>query len=170
MPLVPFDTLPDEARLWVFAADRPLTGSDAEALLERVDAFLLGWEAHGAPLTAGRYWQDDRFLMVAVDERSTPSSGCAVDALVSELKAFEQEVGCGLTDHGAVHRRGEDGQVIREARPAFAQQVASGEVTPQTPVFDATLTRLTQLRRGEFEVPAERAWHRRAFFRSALAD
>ena len=49
MPAVSFDRLPDDARLWVFAAARPLDGEQQRALLARADAFLDRWAAHGAP-------------------------------------------------------------------------------------------------------------------------
>lgn len=165
MPKVPFDSLPDDARLWIFPADRPLTGSDAERLLTRVDAFLADWKAHGQPLTAGRDWRDDRFLLVAVDERSAPPSGCSIDALLGVLKALEPELGMTITDHGHVQYRDDGGEVAYATRGDFARLAEEGTVSADTRVFDATLTRLGPLREGRFEVPARESWHRRAFFR-----
>ena len=51
MPIVPFETLPDSARIWVFASDRPLLGATADTLLAAVDQFLADWSP--APLRAG---------------------------------------------------------------------------------------------------------------------
>ena len=62
-----FERMPDRARLWVFASERPLPAHERAALLARVDGFLSRWKAHGAPLAAGRAWLHDRFLAVAVD-------------------------------------------------------------------------------------------------------
>src|SRR5688572_24620362 len=68
MPIVPFDSLPDSSRIWIFGSDRPVTGPAAEQLLAEVDRFLDGWRAHGEPLRCGRLWADDRFLVVGVDQ------------------------------------------------------------------------------------------------------
>lgn len=170
MPRIPFDQLPDDARLWVFPASAPLDGPAEETFLARVDAFLHDWRAHGHPLTVGRDWREGRFLFVGVDERSEPPSGCSIDALLGVLKGLEGELGVGLTDHARVPYRTPAGGVVSVTRADFARGVQEGEITPATPVFDTTLTRLDALRRGRFEVPASDAWHRRAFFRDTGAS
>ena len=67
MPRVAFETLPDDARLWVFCAGRQLTGAEQTRLLAEVDAFLDQWGAHSQPLAGGRDLRYDRFLFVAVN-------------------------------------------------------------------------------------------------------
>lgn len=165
MPRVPLDQLPDDARLWVFAADEPVVGEAAETLLARVDTFLEQWSAHGHPLTCGREWRDDRVLIVAVDEASAPATGCSIDAMVRVLKQCEAEFGVPLTDHAHVIWRDEQGRVTTASRPMFAALARDEEVTPATVVFDTTLTRLGDVRAGRLEVPAGQSWHRRAFWR-----
>jgi hypothetical protein len=86
MPHVDINALPDDARVWVFAADRPVTGPAAERLLSAVDGFLDDWAAHGQPLTCGRDWREDRFLAIAVDQRDAHASGCSVDGLFRVLR------------------------------------------------------------------------------------
>ena len=103
--------------------------------------------------------------MVAVDERTAPPSGCSIDALVRELKDLEGRLGVPLVDHHAIWYR-EGKEVRRVERPAFRALAEAGEVSPATVVFDNTVTRLGQLRSGQWERPAEDAWHGRAFFRA----
>src|SRR5438046_7793258 len=105
MPQVAFSALPPHARLWIFAAERPLVGADAKTLLEQVDAFVSGWKAHGAPLTAARDWRYDRFLLVAVDEQAAGASGCSIDALTHSLKQLESTLGVALLDSAPVYYR-----------------------------------------------------------------
>ena len=166
MPRIPFDQLPDDARLWVFAADAPITGAAAERLLGQVDAFLEQWNAHGHPLTCGREWAEDRVLLVAVDEASAPASGCSIDSMVRELKGLETELGVTLTDHAHVLWRDDAGAVRAANRAEFAGLASGEQVTPDTRVFDTTLTRLSDVRAGRLEVPARESWHRRAFWRN----
>ena len=54
MPLVPFESVPDDARVWVFGSDSPLDPPGARRLLADVDAYLAQWNAHGSPLTCAR--------------------------------------------------------------------------------------------------------------------
>lgn len=165
MPQVAFDALPDDARLWVFAAAESLDDAARADLLGRVDAFLEGWNAHGHPLTAGRRWLEDRFLLVAVDEATAPPSGCSIDALHRILKSFEDERGVGLTDHAHVVYRDTAGTVARASRPDFARMARDGVVDLDTVVFDTTVTRKSAVDDG-FEGPAGATWHRRAFWRN----
>ncbi len=165
MPKVEFDVLPDDARLWVFPVTSPLAADDEARLLAGVDAFVDQWKAHGVPLRAGRAWREGRFLLVAVDPHSEPPSGCSIDALLRELKGFEAEVGVTLTDHASVFYRDGGGRIQAVTRAAFRALARDGAVTPDTAVFDTTLTRVDQLRAGALEAPARETWHGRAFFR-----
>ena len=48
--LVPFSTLPDHARVWIYPASRPFTVSEKEEISETLTQFLNQWAAHGSPL------------------------------------------------------------------------------------------------------------------------
>ena len=166
MPQVKFDKLPEEARVWIFSAERSLNAGEKDRLLAHVDGFIGQWAAHDTPLTAGRELRYDRFLFVAVDQRMAGPSGCSIDALVRRMKGLEQELGVELVNHAPVVFRAE-GEIRRVRRDQFAALASAGEVGPQTTVFDNTLTRLGDVRAGRWETPAANAWHGRAFFRSA---
>lgn len=166
MPSIDFDALPASARLWIFAADRPLGESDRERVLREVDAFIDQWAAHGTPLSAARDVRYDRFVLIGVDERQADASGCSVDALVRRMRTLQATLGVDLVDNAPVLFR--DGEAIhRVSREDFAARVASGDITLDTVVFDNSLARVGDLRQGRWEVRAAQAWHARAFFPSA---
>lgn len=158
MPAVPFTTLPDDARLWVFAAADPVPDHAVRPLLDAVDAFLAGWAAHGAPLRAARDWRDDRFLAVAVDQRTAGASGCSIDGLFRALQSLEPTLGTTLLGGGRVYWRDEAGAVRVGTRTAFRAAAASGALTPATPVFDSTVTTAGDWR-ARFERPLAESWH-----------
>ena len=150
MPRVPFPSLPDTARLWIFAAERALTTSERDALLHDVDAFLDAWAAHRVPLTCARDWRHDRFLLVAVDEAAAGVSGCSIDALVHRLREHERRLGIALLDNGPVlYRRGEE--IVRVPRREFRALVEQEAVSAETAVFDNTLQTVGALRGGRWE-------------------
>lgn len=162
MPAVPFSQLPDHARLWIFAADRPLGADEAATLLEIVDRFVAGWAAHGAPVVGGRDWRYDRFLLVGADERATGVSGCSTDTLFHALGAAEQTLGVSLRDASLVFWRDADGAIRSAPRPEFRALAAAGSVDPGTTVFDNTVPTVGDLR-GRWETRLADSWHARAF-------
>lgn len=165
MPLVSFDELPNNARMWVFPASRTLTPGESDALLRHVDAYLATWAAHGTPLRVGRDWRYDRFLLVAVDESPAGASGCSIDGLVRSIRSAEQKLGVTLTDNAPVWFK--DGDAVTQAsRDEFRELAKQGTVGGDTVVFDIAVTRLDALRKGRWELPARQSWHGRAF----LAD
>jgi len=166
MPLIPFDQLPDHARLWTFAAPRQLTEQEARPFLAATDEFLVGWTAHKVPLATAREWRFDQFLFVAVDEAAAGASGCSIDALVHFMRDAEKELAVRLTDNGLVWFRNANSQVVATTRAEFQRLADTGAVGPDTMVFDNTITTIGALRAGTWEIPASRSWHGRAFFPS----
>ena len=86
MSLIPFDTLPDDSRLWCFGASRAPDASRTELLLDSMRAFVSEWTAHRSDLQAGFDWLHGRFLLIGVDESGAGASGCSIDALTGHLK------------------------------------------------------------------------------------
>ena len=163
MPRVPFEQLPEDARVWIFGAERPLDEPERQRLVAEVDRFADQWGAHTVPLTAGREVRYAQFLFVAVDQRAAGPSGCSVDALVRQMKGLQAELGVELVNHAPVlYRRGQT--IERVPRAAFADLAAAGDVSLETTVFNNTLTSLGDVRAGRWEVPASASWHAQAFF------
>ncbi len=162
MPLVPFETLPDASRVWVFASGAPIPGPLATTLLAAVDDFLVHWHAHGAPLTVGRDWRDDRFVTIGVDLSHEAASGCSIDGLFRVLRGLEPTIGTSLVSGGMVYYRDASGTVASADRETFAALAERGEVTPETIVFDMSVTELGAWR-AQFETAARDAWHHTFF-------
>jgi hypothetical protein len=170
MSAVSFDQLPDDARVWVFAASRPLSGAESAPLLRGVDGFIDRWAAHGAPVRGARDWRHERFLLVGADERATGVSGCSIDSLFHALAAAEAQTGVPLRDSSLVFFRDAAGEIRSAPRPEFRRLAAAGEVTDDTPVFDNTVTTAGDIRSGRWETRLRDAWHARAFPRNAEAQ
>jgi hypothetical protein len=159
MPIVPFNTLPASARVWIFSSEQPLTGSRADRLLDEVDQYLSQWHAHGHPLTCGRAWRDDRFLAIGVDQSNAYASGCSIDGLYRALQAVQPAIGSTIVSGGQVHYRDADGAIRSASRDEFTALAAGGTVTVGTPVFDTTVATAGEWRE-RFETLVGRAWHK----------
>jgi len=83
-----WESLPDDARVWLHVSNRQLSDEECETLAESLDKFLKQWSAHGQALKAGWRLEGRRALMVALDEGSAGATGCSIDKLVHWLQAF----------------------------------------------------------------------------------
>ncbi len=162
MPIVPFDTLSDDSRCWVFGARAPLDEVDSPRLLSVVDRFLKEWKAHGLPLTCGRLFRDEYFLIIAVDEAATGASGCSIDGLFRALVQAEEGIGTSMVGGGNVYFRDDVGLVHCLPLPEFELLAGSGDLSPETTVFDTTVTTL-EAYRERFERSARESWHAQLF-------
>jgi len=161
MPHVGFESLSPNARAWVFGSSVPLiTESSRKQLLAVVDEHLSQWRAHGVPLVCSREFRDDRFLVVAVDESATGASGCSIDGLFRTLQSLQSSLGTTLVGGGPLFYRDGEGAVACVDRAGFADAVAAGGITADTPVFDLTVANVADWR-GSFEKPAAKSWHAR---------
>ena len=157
MPRTSFDQLPTQARVWVFASDRPLTDAESDRLLTEVDAFLDQWKAHGAPLRSAREWRDNRFLAIGVDPREEQASGCSIDGLFRGLRQLEQQLGTALMAGGRVFYRDAGGAPTMAQRSRIAELRDEGALSEDSRVFDTTITDAGSWRE-RFERPARDTW------------
>jgi len=157
MPIVSLSMLPDESRVWIFGADDPLHGEWSARLLGEVDHFLAQWKAHGVPLSCARDWRDDHFLTVGVDTTQESASGCSIDGLFRTLQTLERALGTRLVAGGRVFYRDAGGAVRAVSRAEFTALAERGVVSPDTVVFDTSLTTLGDWR-TRFAAPARTGW------------
>jgi hypothetical protein len=170
MPAVPFTAMPDDARLWVFASERPLSAAEQATLLRQVDGFLAGWAAHGVPVVGARELRDGHFLLIASDEAASGVSGCSIDSLFHALAGVEQDLGIDLRGTASrVAFRGERGEIRVLPRAAFRALAQQGTVGADTVVFDHNVSSVGDLRGGRWETRFGAAWHARAFPLGAAA-
>jgi hypothetical protein len=165
VPDIPFDRMPDDARVWIFGASEPLTGADAERLLRTVHEFVSGWLAHGHPVVGASDWRYDHFLLIAADEKATGVSGCSIDSLFRALRTGERSLGTTILDSGRVWYRDAGNMVRSVERGEFRGMVDAGEIDDDTIVFDNTVASVGAVRGGEWEKRFADSWHARAFRR-----
>ncbi len=157
-----FPDFPDEARLWVYPLAKPLSADERTRVAESLDAFLNGWASHGTPVHGAYALLDDRFVLIAgyVDDGV---SGCSTDSMVRVMKKLREESGIDGFDRTLVFFRDSANRVQAVSREDFKQLVEAGNVDANTPVFDATIQFIGDLRRGGFETSFAKSWHASAF-------
>ncbi|MFQ5679242.1 MAG: hypothetical protein ACE5HP_07255 [Gemmatimonadota bacterium] len=169
MSVTSLEALPEDARVWIFGADRPVEEAAADRLRSLMIPFLSEWTAHDRELRAACELHEDRFLVVAVDERPARASGCSIDALVHHVRSIETELGIGLLDGTPVWYRSPEGRIETTSRDGFRKLAEQGAVDARTPVFDLAASRLGDLRAEGFERPARQSWHARLLERAGAS-
>ena len=155
--------LGDSARVWVHVASRRMTLDEAHIVQAHLDEFVAGWQAHGAPLTAQASVVHGWMVLLAVDERPQPATGCSIDASVSALKQVASlhpsMVDLDLFDRMAVlPRASSETPWKRTTLSTFWAQRKAGIVNDAEQVFDTTVSTLGALKtRGV--VPMGTSWH-----------
>lgn len=159
MTYVPFTSLPPTAKTWVFGASEPLDDSRQRAIRTELELFVRDWTAHGSDIPASFDLQRGRFVVVAADDGAEPG-GCSVDRLFRLIDALGRHAGVSFLDSSLVFFEEGDGSVRSAEREEFRQLAASGEVGPETRVFDVTVGSLAGLMNGGFHKRAADSWHK----------
>jgi hypothetical protein len=87
-----FEQFPDNARVWVYQADRKFTVDEKAYLNSQLAFFVEDWSAHGAKLLADARLIGDYFLVFAVDESQAKASGCSIDGSVRFIKSIGEQL------------------------------------------------------------------------------
>jgi hypothetical protein len=143
---------------WVFGSSRPLE-DDEGTIRSRLADFMDGWQSHGAPVAGWYGILDSRFLVIVQSPDGASATGCSIDSMKGEISALEGLLSTRLQDGGRIYFRGEDGVVESATRSEFKSLAAAGRITPDTEVFDLTVTRFGDLRPGAFARKVRESWH-----------
>lgn len=157
------NSLPQTARIWVYAAQRPLTLEEHEYISARLDLFVDEWNAHGKKLQTGFAILHKRFIVLAVDENAQSATGCSIDSSVHEIDNIGQKLGINFFNRlQVVYRDSDNNMVVSTSIADLKQMVVEGDFTPDTCVFDNTITTLHALM-NDWEVPASKTYLRKYF-------
>ena len=166
-PLLP--DLPDDARVWIYSADRTLQPDEQKAIQRRLDAFFADWTSHARAVDGGATFIADRFLVLAAVVPGGDISGCGIDKSVHVVEEAADAAGFQWASPLQVFWRDQEGVIRQSPRSAFRKAVRAGTVDAQTPVFDLSAQSLGTLRRDGLERPAGNSWHARIFRLAAPA-
>lgn len=157
--LVPFENLPDSARVWVYQANRSFTQEELDEIKARLDDFLTQWTAHGAQLNAGYDIKYKRFITIGLDQQFNPASGCSIDSQVNFIQQLEKDYNVDLLDKMNVsYKQGEF--VAHKTLTDFRKMAKNKSVSPNTIVFNNLVNNKEEYL-NNWEVPASESWHNR---------
>jgi phage host-nuclease inhibitor protein Gam len=158
---IPFSNIDLQARVWVYQADRKLTDEETAIITETLKASLDTWEAHGKRLTASGKVFENRFVVIAVDERDELPSGCSIDKSVHWLQEIGQRMNIDFFDRSLAYLDDQD-EVQTIPVPKIKQAVTDEVILPYTTIFDNQVSTKAQWMK-RWKIAASNSWLSRYF-------
>jgi hypothetical protein len=156
-----FETLPDDARIWVYQSNRKFTDAEVAEIEDSLKSFIESWTAHGADLEASYLVQYNRFIMLAVNQESQGATGCSIDASVHFIQELEKKYNVDLLDRMNVSfKQGEF--ITYKPLTDFKKMAKDKSVSGNTVVFNNLVNTVGEWK-DYWEVPASESWHSRFF-------
>jgi len=158
---LPFNQLPESARVWIYQSNRDLTTAEYDAIGEQLSAFCDGWSAHGAGLKSSFQILHHRFIVIAVDEGYNMATGCSIDASVNQIKQIENKFGLNFMDRTQVAFY-IDEKLYIESLSAIKSKVHEGIISAETKTFNNLVETVGDFNSG-WMISASNSWLKRFF-------
>jgi hypothetical protein len=106
---VPFNTLPETARIWVYQADRLFTNEEQAIISTTLSSFIKQWTAHGSELKASFTLPHNHFIVIGLDQSEASASGCSIDGLFRLLQQLAAQTGIDFLNRERIAFKRESG-------------------------------------------------------------
>lgn len=158
---LPFEQLSDEARVWVYQANRLFEQQELAEVMGKAQTFLTDWASHGNPLQGSATILHNQFLIIAVEESFQGATGCAVDASIQFIRELEESMQLSMLDRTQVAFQ-QDGENIVVPLAQLPTRIRQGTINAEMLTFDNTITKKQDLA-TKWLIRAEDAWFGRYF-------
>lgn len=156
---VPFETLPESSRVWIYQSNRSFTEEELKEIKEKLQLFIEQWTAHGANLKASFELRYKRFIILALDQKVNAATGCSIDESVRFIQQLEKDYNVDLLDKMNVSYKQGD-FVAYKTLTDFRKMAKDKAVSPKTIVFNNLVNNKAEYL-SDWEVPASESWHKR---------
>lgn len=149
--MTPFKDLPPHSRVWIYQSTLEFSSSEVEAINKKAVEFVTQWTSHDQLMKASIEIFHKRFIVVCVDEKTAPASGCGIDKSVKFIQSLEKKFNISLLDRMNVAYR-KEGKI--HSSP-ISELKNAGNVT----VFNNLVDTKEEFEKN-WEVPIEKSWHK----------
>lgn len=165
---VPFESLSDNSRVWIYQANRRLDDRELTALGETLTSFCGQWNAHGEALKTSYRIEHNQFVILCADEDFHAPSGCSIDTSVRMLKEFQSGINADFFDRTLAAFL-VDNKVVTARLAELTAKFSTSALPASTLTFDNLVPS-----KGDFltrwTVPVEKTWLVKYLPKSALAS
>ena len=156
---VEINSLPDNARVWIYQANRPFSDDEVVKINELLKEFTNRWNDHGDGLKASFEVKYNQFITLVNDENHTPASGCTIDSSIQIIKKIEKDFEVDLLDRmKTAFKINNTINIVSLAD--FQKYVKENKINQDTIVFNNMVDTFLDYK-NKWEVPAKDSWHSR---------
>ncbi len=159
--LTEFTNLPDDARIWIYQADKSLEADQVNRIEARAAEFCAHWTAHNTPLKSSYKVLHNKFLVLAVDESCNQASGCSIDTSVRFVQELEQQLGVSFFDRTQVAFL-IDEHIYTTGLHNIKDEINAGKIARETLTFNLQAQNMAEFHQ-QWLVPAAESWMKRYF-------
>lgn len=153
---IPFQSLPDHARIWIYQSDRKLLPSDVAIISDALRSFTEQWAVHGSPINTSFDIRFDQFIILATDDQT---SGCSIDSSVRAVKEVGQTLGVDFFNRNLVAFQS-NGSITLTPLGGLREALRQGIWNQDTPTFNNLVPTKEDLKTN-WVVPAGTSWLKR---------
>lgn len=148
---IPFDKLPQEARVWIYQTARELSNSESEFVNNYLQSAVESWTSHSSNLLGSFQVLNNRFIVIAADENFNAASGCSIDSSTRWLKDLTAQLNIDFFDRSQAYL--ENGEVKTFSIFQAKKTVEEGKISPETILFNNNITNLKDFQE-KWQMPA----------------
>jgi len=159
---------PDQARLWIYAADRPLSDKESEQISQKIKQFAQSWQSHGTPMVADAFVLHNQFVLLIADETHVATGGCSMDASVHFIKEIGALHGVDFFNRMLFHSY-QNGKVITYDKETLDEAYRSDDINEETLFFNPLVKTYGDYKR-EWMVPLGKSWVKRFIPQASISQ
>lgn len=158
---VDFNSLPDEALVWVYQSNVDFIEDHLKVIVELSDVFLEQWESHGIKVQGSIDVLSNRFIRVAAYTNEPSMCGRAKDGQARLMKELQEELKIELLNRMLLAFKDGD-QVLMTEMSQIEDAVAEGKVQKDTIYYNPLIQNKKEFNE-KWEVAAKDTWLERYF-------
>lgn len=157
--LVPFESLSESAKTWVYPASRKFYKEELSAVENKIKDFVSDWKKDDTEFKASYQFLYDRFVVVLAEDPEGKLTNQDLDQVVAFILSLQADYQLELLDRMNVcFKQGEFVQ-YKEIKE-FKQLLKKKSVSKKTIVFDNLIQTKEELQHF-WEVPITESWYNR---------
>jgi len=153
---IPFEQLTNEAKVWVYPADKKLSFTTADAILQEAKNFLDHWKSHDRPLTASAKVADEYFLIIGMEKPTFPLTCCTTDNITRFLQQIKEKWHIDFFKRDKLRIRHQNEDILLPITEV-KKQLEAGLLDKEAIFFDHTINQKAALAQ-HWTIPLHQAW------------
>mgnify|MGYP000545460735 FL=1 len=156
---VDFESLPENAKVWVYPSSRKFYPNEISEVETRLKKFVETWKSDDTNFKASYRFLYNRFLILIADDKNAPLTNTDIDTSVSFILELQKEYDIELLDRMNVcFKQGKYVQ-YKELKD-FKKLLKNRTITAKTIIFNNLITTKQELE-NFWEIPIEESWYKR---------